>query len=218
MGIPKRDKTRNRLLMAAQGLVIEGGFAALTVNNLTDRAEVALGTFYNYYRTREDVLEDMWELWVAAHEVDAVAITEGMHDSLAIVATKVRQTMHQSTPGSDLGRLLFECNLPTERYILKIRRFFKQDLEAGMACGAFKVDNEVIVISMVSGSIYGVMQDINRGVLEVSAIDEVAEMTLRLLGVPPEVAATQARLPIEFLPPRIFPLSALELMPPLGPA
>jgi hypothetical protein len=55
-------------------------------------------------------------------------------------------------------------------------------------------------------------------VLEVTTIDEVAEMTLRLLGVTAEVAAAQARLPIEFLKPRVFPLPAIELMPPLGAA
>jgi len=55
MTIRKRDRTREKLLSAAQALLLEGGFAALGIQQLTERAEVALGTIYNYFRTREEV-------------------------------------------------------------------------------------------------------------------------------------------------------------------
>lgn len=218
MAIGKRDRTRNKLLTAAQQLALEGGAAALTVYNLTERAEVALGTFYNYYRTREDVLDDICELLVAASREDIVTLTQGMSDPAAIVAASVRQTLRSVVPGSDIGRLLFEASLPMQRFVIGMRRFFIQDLEAGKNSGVFRVDKEAAVITMVSGSSFGSMQDIYRQALPLTMIEDITEMTLRLLGVEPVLAAEQSRAAIAFHPPRQLPLSALELLPPLGAA
>lgn len=218
MAIGKRDRTRSKLLIAAQELALEGGAGALTVYNLTERAEMAPGTFYNYYRTREDVLDDVFELLVMAARQAVVEVTEGMTDLRAIVATSVRQTLRMAAPGHAVGHLLFDANLPTQHFILGVRQFFRRDLENGMDNGAFHVSNESAVIAMVSGSSYGVMQEIYQGRLPMEMIEDVAELTLGLLGVEASVAAAQAHLPIDFRAPPKLPLIATELLPPLGAA
>ncbi|PWU28969.1 hypothetical protein DK254_12420 [Pseudomonas sp. RW407] len=218
MAIGKRDRTRSKLLIAAQELALEGGASALTVYNLTERAEMAPGTFYNYYRTREDVLDDICALLVMATRQVVSQAIEGLTDLQAIVATSVRQTLRMAAPGQDIGHLLFDASLPTQNFILGMRQFFRRDLEEGMGNGAFQVVNEAAVIAMVSGSSYGVMQDIYQERLPMEMIEDIAEMTLRVLGVEAAVAAAQARLPIDFCAPPKLPLIATELLPPLGAA
>ncbi|MCY1477877.1 hypothetical protein D9M68_112860 [compost metagenome] len=218
MAIGKRDRTRSKLLVAAQELAVEGGVGALTVYNLTERAEVALGTFYNYYRTREDVLDDVCDLLVMACREPIIKVTEGMTDTQGIVATSVRQMLRLGAPEEGIGHLLFDSGLPTQRFVLGLRQFFKNDVEAGMANGAFRVDNEAAVISMASGSSIGVMLDLYQRRLPLEVIEDVAEMTLRLLGVEQSIAAVQARLPVDFCAPPALPLLATELLPPLGAA
>ncbi|HBN8626755.1 hypothetical protein IPC1147_29185 [Pseudomonas aeruginosa] len=218
MAIRKRDRTRSKLLIAAQQLALESGAAALTVLNLTERAEVALGTFYNYYRTREDVLDDLRELLIAASRNDVTQVIEGLSSPVAIVAASVRQTLHLALPGTDMGRLLFDSDLPMHEFIVGLRQFFKRDLEAGMRSGEFRISNEVAVISMVSGISFGTMQDIYRGALSVEMIDDITEMTLRLLGAEAEVAEVEARRPIKLCPPIKLPLCATDLLAPLGAA
>ena len=58
----KKDETRERIARAALALFVEKGFAATTVDEIAQRADVAKGTFFNYFPRKEGVLA------VVAHE------------------------------------------------------------------------------------------------------------------------------------------------------
>ncbi|GLX67935.1 TetR/AcrR family transcriptional regulator [Paenibacillus glycanilyticus] len=51
----KKLETKNRILDAAMRLFAEQGFEATTVAQITEAAGVAKGTFFNYFKTKEDV-------------------------------------------------------------------------------------------------------------------------------------------------------------------
>ena len=63
MGRRERHKTdvRNRLLRAAFELFGTRGFQATTVEDITQAADVAKGTFFNYFPTKEMMLTQMSE-------------------------------------------------------------------------------------------------------------------------------------------------------------
>jgi AcrR family transcriptional regulator len=63
MGRRERHKTdvRNRLLRAAFELFGTRGFQATTVEDITQAADVAKGTFFNYFPTKEMLLTQMSE-------------------------------------------------------------------------------------------------------------------------------------------------------------
>src|SRR5579862_4554994 len=63
MGRRERHKTdvRNRLLRAAFELFGTRGFQATTVEDITQAADVAKGTFFNYFSTKEILLTQMGE-------------------------------------------------------------------------------------------------------------------------------------------------------------
>ena len=51
----KADKNR-RILEAATGLFREVGYDAARIEDIAERAEVSVGTFYNYYQNKGDIL------------------------------------------------------------------------------------------------------------------------------------------------------------------
>lgn len=61
--IPKREQNRRRTrdaLMNATALIIaENGFSAATISRITDRAGIALGTFYNYFESPEIIFAEL---------------------------------------------------------------------------------------------------------------------------------------------------------------
>jgi AcrR family transcriptional regulator len=61
----RRAQTRARLLAAGRKLFAAQGFEQTTIRDIAGDADTALGSFYNHFGTKEDVLaallEDAWE-------------------------------------------------------------------------------------------------------------------------------------------------------------
>lgn len=76
----KRQGTRRRLTEAAFELFDEHGYAAVTVGDIAERADLSVPTFYSYFRTKEHVVLPDQDLdWVADHlaaQPSGVPLTE----------------------------------------------------------------------------------------------------------------------------------------------
>jgi AcrR family transcriptional regulator len=66
-------RTREALLSAARGLLEEGGFPALTMGAVADRAGVTRRAVYLHYPSRSELVGGLF---------DRLAATEGLHESL----------------------------------------------------------------------------------------------------------------------------------------
>lgn len=55
----KSELIRNALLQAAAEVVGEVGYAEASISRITQKAGVAQGTFYNYFDTRQDILDQL---------------------------------------------------------------------------------------------------------------------------------------------------------------
>jgi AcrR family transcriptional regulator len=215
MNIRKRDRTRERLLTAAQELLLEGGFSALGIQQLTERAEVALGTIYNYFRTREEVADAVVEIMISAFLRSMDRITEGLTDPADIMAASMRQTLYWMKPGNEFGRMLFLSGLPMTRYVYQTRQGFVRDMKNGIEAKRFTVAHESVTASMIAGGVLAVLMDLFLGQVQSDVIEEVAEQALLMLGLTPEEAKLIAHKPLKLLEVPEFPLSAIEYLPPL---
>lgn len=56
----KKKKTQTLLLDAARQLFAEKGVAGTTIDEIADRADVARGTFFNYFPNKDAVLQALW--------------------------------------------------------------------------------------------------------------------------------------------------------------
>ena len=211
----KRDRTRQALLTAAQEIVLEKGLQSVSLQEITDRSGVALGTFYNYYRTREDVADAIAELLQRAYHEDIDAVVAGLADPLRIVAASTRQTLAWLVPGSDVGRLLFASGVPFLRFALDVRQRAARDVKAGIEAGVFHVDSLAVTQSALAGIVTGAAFDLHFGGLDASAVPEVAEAALRVLGVPPARAKKVVREPLSLRPAPSLPLDASRYLEPL---
>lgn len=75
----KSEATRAALFAAAISIVGENGYAETSVSRITERAGVAQGTFYNYFESRQDLLDQLLpsiSVLLLAHVKKKVAAAE----------------------------------------------------------------------------------------------------------------------------------------------
>lgn len=58
----RKERTRGALEAAARDLLITMGYEALTIQHITDRADLARATFYLYFRDRDEIV------WAVLHD------------------------------------------------------------------------------------------------------------------------------------------------------
>ena len=60
----KKEETKERIFNAAMKLFKSRGFAETTIDDITEKADVAKGTFFNYFPKKEEVLRYLSEQWL----------------------------------------------------------------------------------------------------------------------------------------------------------
>jgi AcrR family transcriptional regulator len=87
--------TRQRILEAARQLFVAKGFDATTTRDIADAAEIATGTLFNYFATKEAVLASLAAEAAAGarqnFEGDAVESNAFEEDLFAFVAAELRK-------------------------------------------------------------------------------------------------------------------------------
>jgi AcrR family transcriptional regulator len=68
---------RGRIAAAVLELASEGGYDAVQVRDVAERADVALGTIYNYYGSRENLIYETMIEWRRQVAADSVASVSG---------------------------------------------------------------------------------------------------------------------------------------------
>ncbi|MGH2662329.1 MAG: TetR family transcriptional regulator [Actinomycetota bacterium] len=64
---PKQEARRRRVIEAAAQLASEGGYDAVQMRDVATRADVALGTVYRYFSSKDQLLVEC--LWQVAHQL-----------------------------------------------------------------------------------------------------------------------------------------------------
>ena len=213
---PKRERTRAKLLEVTQRIAVDKGASALTFRDICYAADMSPGTIYNYYRTLEQIYEDIETMVTAVYHHAIDQIVEGVDDPGEVIAYSTRQTLYTAAiSGGVIGKLCFQANIPQERFTESIRTRFAKDMANAMQSGLFQIDNPQVVLSMASGAMFSAMTDLYKGKLPIESIDELTEVHLRMMGMDKSVAATYARRPIQYSPIAELPLSPYDWLAPL---
>lgn len=61
----KQAERRRRVMQAAIELATEGGYDGVQMRAVADRAEVALGTVYHYFTSKDHLLAESMSVWMA---------------------------------------------------------------------------------------------------------------------------------------------------------
>jgi AcrR family transcriptional regulator len=185
----RREETRDRIVAAAENLMREQGVDAITVQDITERADVGHGSFYIHFESKNDVLVPIARDHALRFSLQLDDLTGKYEDPAAAFATNVRH-LFRAIAGDPLwSYFIFRSGLPNEKLREGIGDAGRRDLERGYTSGRFLFPHVDTVVSFLLGALVGVLDDVSRGILDERAFDTAAELVLRVVGVSIDEAA-----------------------------
>jgi AcrR family transcriptional regulator len=102
------QRTRRQLRDALMALILERGYNAVTIESITERADLGRTTFYLHYRDKEDLLveslgEIAEELKAQVEEISEQQVTEG-----GLPVNPVAVAFHHVEANRDLYRIILQ--------------------------------------------------------------------------------------------------------------
>jgi AcrR family transcriptional regulator len=153
----KKDETRRRIFDAAISLFRERGFDATTVDEITEKADVARGTFFNYFPRKEAVFAYMAEAQTAALDEFVPALLNSDLTTRECLARSMEFAAEYYASDRATARLVFaewikrDVCAPDEAEA-KGRAFMHDLLERGRTRGELRADvDDVRATALVKG-------------------------------------------------------------------
>jgi AcrR family transcriptional regulator len=162
---------------SARLLFLEQGVAATTVEQITNRAKVAKGTFYLYFTSKEDVLVALGEAYGDDHlaAIRAAIEKQPPDDWRAKLSTWVRAGVESYLDTIHLHDILFFGSRPVTREGLVdnvVIDYLCDLLKAGAAAEAWSIDDPRFTAVFLFSGLHAAVDDahvrekrINRGKL-----------------------------------------------------
>src|SRR6516162_4859910 len=193
----RKQRTRAALIKAAQQLIAEGK-VNVPVLEITQVADVGMGSFYNHFDSKEQLFEAAVADVLDAHGAMLNRLTESIDDPAETFATSFRLTgrLFRRRPQESEILLVNGPALLSSDRGLAPRAL--RDIKAGADAGRFKVDDPELALAMAGGALLGLgklLRD-NPDRDDAGAADAVTQSVLQLLGLSAEEAHAVCQRPL----------------------
>jgi AcrR family transcriptional regulator len=153
--VGRRDRrkiaTRQALLDAARSLLVSRSMDALSVDEIVERADVARGTFYNYFPDKDALERELASRTRSRIEDEIARVNEGVRDPAQRIArafcSVVRLGISAPKEAAAMMRLFPRATDPVAPINAGVRR----DAAEGMNQGRIVADSEDVVVAYVMG-------------------------------------------------------------------
>lgn len=210
----RRQVTRRALLDAARDLVFEKGHDRVSVQEITSRAKVATGTYYNYFQSKQDIFIAVAEDIRQQLADDLESTRASIKDPAMLVTMTLRYYLQQAVENQD-WREFTRCTGLTHMLLLQPADQAVEDITRGVKGGRFRVDDIHFTQELITGMASHVILAIEKGYAGRNAIDYAIRSILQMLGLPELVsrALTQTPLPAIKAGKRLRPVSVSNVTP-----
>lgn len=153
IGLQRRERTRRKLLEAGARVVAERGEKKATIDDFIQAAGVARGTFYNYYSTRDELLDDLWDQIGHDPFVEIQRACEALFDPAERMTSQARLVLECATRNPAWGWLVYALSADTETVNDDLLSYPRPDLQAGALENRFSFDDLSAASDLIVGAV-----------------------------------------------------------------
>ena len=195
-GARRRQRTRAKLLSAAQAVMARKGADATTIQEITEEADVGFGSFYNHFESKDAIVEAMMAQTMETFGNALDRISEAVTDPAEVLAASLRYGVERAINEPDWGWFLIHSGLSAHRMRTGLGVRMARDIRLGVESGRLHADDLEATLLAVGGTVLSIMAARLLGELESEAPERAAILALKLLGIPNEEAAEIAHRPL----------------------
>ncbi|EOD60585.1 TetR/AcrR family transcriptional regulator [Amycolatopsis vancoresmycina] len=180
----RKARTRAALLRAAQAFIAAGN-TNVPILELTQAADVGMGSFYNHFESKEQLYRAAVEDALDRYGALLDELTADLDDPALAFAQSFRLSgrLHRLQP--ELSRVLLNNGLALATSERGLAPRARRDIEAAVAAGRFTVRDPELAMVTVAGALLCLGQLLHDRPERdaAAAADQVAEDLLRMLGL-----------------------------------
>jgi AcrR family transcriptional regulator len=193
----RRARTRLALVRAAQSFVAAGNRNA-PILEITQLADVGLGSFYNHFENKEELFRTAVEEALDTLGALIDDLTIGIEDPAVVFAQSFRLVGRWHRRNRELSRVLVGSGLAVEGSTRGLAPRARRDIEDGVRAGRFTVRDPDLATTIVVGAALGLVRfvDDHPQCDDGESADQVTEHLLRMLGVAKGEAQRICRVPL----------------------
>jgi len=194
----RKARTRQALIAAAVHLIAEGRGDRASIQEITEAADIGFGSFYNHFASKEELFqtasEEVLESW--AQMLDAACA--GVEDPAEVFALSLRISGRLAWTHPDIAGFITGTGLELLDAPRGLAPRALRDIRAGQVAGRFTIADAEIALGAVAGGLLSLLRLHERHPerVEESAVEDLAEACLRLLGLRASEARRIARRPL----------------------
>lgn len=185
----KRRATRERIVSQAERLMTENTVDEVTIADITEAADVGHGTFYLHFESKYEVLVPIIQRRAAQWDRHVQMHLGGEKDPARVLAFTARHMARAALQDPLWRWFLTHSGVPIADMNDAIGRFGARDFRKGFESGRFRVpDLRVCNAFLLGAYVNGLLACLgleNPG----SAIDDMIEMMLRVVGLEADEAS-----------------------------
>ncbi|RQR45947.1 TetR/AcrR family transcriptional regulator [Burkholderia sp. Bp9140] len=186
----RRERMRARLIESAMLVFAEKGVGASVIQDVIAAADVSQGTFYNYFRTNEELLETVTQ--ELNNELLRLIETEvgAYEDPARRIACGVRMFLHAARAYPLLARFISAAGLHAAGPSSLIYVYLPVHIQQGLAAGRFQGVTVELALDVIAGIALTTIQRFTDNGEMAEEPEQIVAAILRGLGVEGEEART----------------------------
>ncbi|MDF3885832.1 MULTISPECIES: TetR/AcrR family transcriptional regulator [Cupriavidus] len=199
----RRARMRKRLIESAMIVFAQRGIGASVIPDVIAAAGVSQGSFYNYFRTNDDLLAAVSD--ALSHDMVQMieSVVGDIEDPALRVATGIRLYLHLARSYPVVAQFLSGTGLSLVGKKSSVYEYLPSDIKEGLKTGTFDEASADVALDMVAGAGVIAVHRMAQGKTTKDYPERIVRAVLRSLGVSAASATklTSAPLPKLVAPP-----------------
>jgi AcrR family transcriptional regulator len=195
----RKARTRAALVSAARELLASRDPAEVSIQEITDTADVGFGSFYNHFESKADLFDAALEDVLEEHGALFDALTADMDDPAEVFASATRMTVRMAKTHPQIAKILQRTGLAYLFAPHGLGPRALRDLQRAKDAGRFRIDDPKVALACAGGATLGVlsltMNNPKPKAIDAAA-DELVTNLLRMFGLPDAEANEIAHRPL----------------------